>query len=157
MKLPARLVNVGERCSKNLTLSEENIKSFATRVEDFNPLHHDAEYAAQSRFGGLIASGTQPVAYFMAMLASHFCDERQPLGLEFSMKLRKAAHLGDTLTMSWEVTESHWKESLNGDMVTLTGQIVNQRGETVTVGCAKILVMPKSSTAATDTDRAAHA
>jgi predicted Fe-S protein YdhL (DUF1289 family) len=111
----------------------------------------------RQRRGGLIASGTQPVAYFMAMLASHFCDERQPLGLEFSMKLRKAAHLGDTLTMSWEVTESHWKESLNGDMVTLTGQIVNQRGETVTVGCAKILVMPKSSTAATDTDRAAHA
>jgi acyl dehydratase len=143
MKSPARLVKAGERCSKNLTLSEDSIKSFAARVEDFNPLHHDAAYAAQTRFGGLIASGTQPIAHFMAILANHFGGDRQPLGLEFSMKLKKAAHLDDTLTMSWEVTEAHWKESLNGDLVTLTGDIVNQCGEIVILGNAKILVMPK--------------
>jgi acyl dehydratase len=144
MKPPARLVRIGEQCSKQLALSEDNIRSFATRVEDFNPLHHDAAYAAQTRFGGLIASGTQPIAHFTAMLANHFDGARQPLGLEFGMKLKKAAYAGDTLSMRWEITEAHWKDSLQGDLVTLRGEVRNQHGEIVVLGSATVLVMPKA-------------
>jgi len=137
------LVALGEQFSHTLSLPADSIKSFATRVEDFNPLHHDDAYAAQSRFGGLIASGTQPIAHFTAMLATHFSRYSQPLGLEFEMKLKKAAHVDDTLTMSWKVTDAYWKNSLNGEIVTLAGEVVNQRGELLILGTARILVMPK--------------
>ncbi|WP_322059036.1 MaoC family dehydratase [Paraburkholderia sp. J63] len=144
MTSPARVVTIGETCRSTLALSPATVKSFATLVNDLNPLHHDDAYAAQSRFGGLIASGTQPTAYFMALLATHFSQYAQPLGLEFDMKLKRAAHANDVLTFEWRVVDAHWKASLNGDLVKLEGTAVNQHGETLVVGHSTILVMPKA-------------
>lgn len=141
MNEPARVVQIGETCSSTLTLPVESIKSFATLVNDLNPLHHDDAFAAQSRFGGIIASGTQPTAHFMALVATHFSSYAQGLGLEFDIKLKKAVLAGDTLTFSWRVTDAYWKPSLNGDLVTLDGTVINQRGEIALTGRATILAM----------------
>jgi acyl dehydratase len=143
MNTPPRVVTAGEAFSATFSVSTDSIKSFATTVNDLNPLHHDEAYAAQSRFGGLIASGTQPTAHFMALLATHFSTYAQPLGLEFDIKLKKAVHSGDTLTMTWRVVGAFWKASLNGDLTQLEGSVVNQRSETVLTGKSTILVMPK--------------
>jgi acyl dehydratase len=143
MNEPARVVTIGETCRSTLALTPESVKSFGLLVNDLNPLHHDEAYAAQSRFGGLIASGTQPTAHFMALLATHFSQYAQPLGLEFDIKLKRAAHANDTLTFEWRVEEAWWKPSLKGDLVKLAGVASNQNGETLVVGHATILVMPK--------------
>jgi acyl dehydratase len=140
---PPRVVILGETFSSTLTLSVDSVKSFATLANDMNPLHHDDAYAAASRFGGLIASGTQPSAHFMALLATHYSTYAQPLGLEFDIKLKKAVYANDTLTITWRVRDAWWKPSLNGDLTQLDGHVVNQRGETVLVGTSTILVMPK--------------
>jgi acyl dehydratase len=142
-KNPARVVSVGERCSSTLSLPADSIKSFATLVNDTNPLHHDDAFAEASRFGSLIASGTQPTAHLMAVLAMHFSQYALPLGLEFNIKLTRAVKAGDVLALSWEVTDAHWKASLNGDLVKLTGEARNQHGEIVIAAAATILVMPK--------------
>lgn len=141
--MPARLVAIGETCTSTLALTPDSVKSFATLVNDFNPLHHDEAYAAQSRFGGLIASGTQSSAYFMSLLATHFSQRAQPLGLEFDIQMKRAAHANDVLSFEWRVVEAWWKPSLNGDLVKLDGRAANQRDETILTGHATILVMPK--------------
>jgi acyl dehydratase len=143
MNAAPRVVTIGETFSSTLVLSAESVKSFASLVNDFNPLHHDDAYAAQSRFGGLIASGTQPTAHFMALLATHFSAYAQPLGLEFDIKLKKAVYAHDTLINTWRVRDAYWKPSLNGDLTQLDGSVVNQHGETVLLGQSTILVMPK--------------
>ena len=143
MNAPARVVTIGETFRSTLALTPESVKTFALLANDLNPLHHDDAYAEQSRFGGLIASGTQPTAHFMALLATHYSQYAQPLGLEFDIKLKRAAHAHDTLTFEWRVEEAWWKPSLNGDLVKLEGVAVNQKGETLLVGHATILVMPK--------------
>ena len=139
----ARVVTIGESFEATLALPPDSIKHFATLVNDLNPLHHDDAYARASRFGSLIASGTQPSAHLMAMLAAHFSRDAQPLGLEFGIKLTRAAKANDVLTMFWRVTEAKWKASLGGDLVKLEGGARNQHGETVMKGTATILVMPK--------------
>jgi acyl dehydratase len=146
MTVAPRVVTIGETFSATLALSADSVKSFATLVNDLNPLHHDDAYAAQSRFGGLIASGTQPTAHFMALLATHFSAYAQPLGLEFDIKLKKAVRAHDTLTFTWRVRDAHWKASLNGDLTQLDGDVVNQHGDTMLVGTSTILVMPKPDT-----------
>ncbi|NYH18085.1 MaoC family dehydratase [Paraburkholderia bryophila] len=143
MKPAPRIVTIGETFSATLELSAQSVKSFAALVNDFNPLHHDDAYAAQSRFGGLIASGTQPTAHFMALLATHFSRYAQPLGLEFDIKLKKAVHATDTLTINWRVRDAYWKASLNGDLTHLDGTVVNQRGDVMLIGTSTILVMAK--------------
>jgi acyl dehydratase len=144
MNAPPRVVKIGETFRSTLSLSPDSVKSFATLVNDLNPLHHDDAYAEQSRFGGLIASGTQPAAHFMALLATHYSTFAQPLGLEFEIKLKRATYAHDVLTFEWRVEDAWWKPALNGDLVKLVGTAVNQDGETVVAGGATILVMPKS-------------
>jgi len=148
MNAPPRVVTIGETFSSTLALSADSVKSFASLVNDLNPLHHDDAYAAASRFGGLIASGTQPSAHFMALLATHFSTYAQPLGLEFDIKLKKAVYACDTLTITWRVRHAWWKPSLNGDLTQLDGEVVNQRSEIVLLGTSTILVMPKPEVAA---------
>jgi acyl dehydratase len=165
MTAAPRIVTIGETFHSTLALSADSVKSFAKLVNDLNPLHHDDAYAAQSRFGGLIASGTQPTAHFMALLATHFSTYAQPLGLEFDIKLKKAVSANDTLTITWRVRDAHWKASLNGDLTYLEGNVVNQQGHTMLIGTSTILVMPKADASArpaantgtdTDTDTAAN-
>ncbi|HZZ09328.1 MAG TPA: MaoC family dehydratase [Paraburkholderia sp.] len=148
MTAAPRVVTIGETFSSTLALSAESVKTFATLVNDLNPLHHDDAYAAQSRFGGLIASGTQPSAHFMALLATHFSTYAQPLGLEFDIKLKKAVRATDTLTFTWRVRDAYWKPSLNGDLTHLDGHVANQRGEVMLTGASTILVMAKHGTPA---------
>ncbi|SAK45544.1 dehydratase [Caballeronia temeraria] len=138
----ARVVTIGESFEATLALPPDSIRHFATLVNDLNPLHHDDAYARASRFGTLIASGTQPTAHLMAMLAAHFSQYAQPLGLEFGIRLTRAVKAHDVLTMSWRVTEAKWKASLNGDLVKLEGGARNQLGETVMKATATIVVMP---------------
>lgn len=146
-KKAPRVVHIGERFTATLALPPDSIKSFATLVNDHNPLHHDDAYAEASRFGSLIASGTQPTAHLMAMLATHFSTRARPLGLEFGIKLARAVKANDVLAMSWQVTEAHWKSSLNGDLVKLEGQALNQHGEVMVKASATIVVMPKEQDA----------
>ncbi|WP_245933136.1 DUF1289 domain-containing protein [Caballeronia novacaledonica] len=141
----ARVVTIGESIEATLALPPDSIKHFATLVNDLNPLHHDDAYARASRFGSLIASGTQPSAHLMAMLATHFSRDAQPLGLEFGIKLTRAVKANDVITMFWRVTEAKWKTSLNGDLVKLEGGARNQHGETVMKATATIVVMPKET------------
>jgi acyl dehydratase len=138
----ARVVTVGETFETTLDLPPESIRHFAALVNDTNPLHHDDTYARASRFGTLIASGTQPTAHLMAMLAAHFSRDAQPLGLEFGIKLTRAVKANDTLTLRWRVIEAKWKQSLGGDLVKLEGGASNQLGETVMKATATIIVMP---------------
>ncbi|OTP67549.1 Acyl dehydratase [Caballeronia sordidicola] len=142
-----RVVRVGERMEATLELPPDSIKSFATLVNDQNPLHHDDAYAEASRFGSLIASGTQPTAHLMAVLATHFSAYAQPLGLEFGIKLVRAVKVNDVLAMRWLVTDAHWKASLDGDLVKLDGEVLNQLGETVVTATATIVVMPRKARA----------
>ncbi len=138
----ARVVMIGESFEATLSLPPDSIRHFATLVDDRNPLHHDEAYARASRFGALIASGTQPTAHLMAMIATHFSRYAQPLGLEFGIRLTRAVKANDVITMRWQVIEAKWKASLRGDLVKLAGGALNQAGDTVMKATATIVVMP---------------
>jgi len=69
-----------ERFSAQLALEPDAASAFASAVGDTNPLHHDAEFAASTRFGRLLASGPQTTAHLLALTASHFSKRGAMLG-----------------------------------------------------------------------------
>jgi acyl dehydratase len=138
-----RNARIGETFERSVTIGAEEIRAFAASVADFNPLHHDEAAAARSRFGALIASGTHSASLLMALTATHFSQRAQPLGLDFSLKFRKAVKAGDTLQLRWTVTRIEFKPSLNGELVSLDGEAVNQHGEVALSSTALLLVMDK--------------
>jgi acyl dehydratase len=105
-------VAVGEVFEREVTFDEAGARAFAMLVGDFNPVHHDEDFAKQRNFGGLIISGTQSVAMMMAMTATFLSARGPALGLEYNFRFRKPVRMGETVKMSWVVTAVTPKPSL---------------------------------------------
>ena len=132
-----------ERFSTVLALDPSATRAFAQAVGDPNPLHHDADYAAGTRFGRLLASGPQTTAHLLALTASHFSRRGAMLGLEFSVRFRRPVYADETITLEWLVISVKRHDRLDGEIIDLRGRIRNQNGETAVGAKGRVLVTPK--------------
>lgn len=125
---------VGERFrSKGVTLTEAEIISFALAY-DPQPFHLDAVAAAQSPFGGLIASGLQTFALGWRMFLQEGAFSACSLGSPGIDELRWTAPVkpGDTLRTEAEVIETRPSGSKpDRGTLKMAYRMTNQRGETV--------------------------
>jgi acyl dehydratase len=122
-------VNVGDTFQKTVTINAAAIKQFAIAAGDRNPLHHNERLAEQSRFGGLIASGTHTSALTLGVIASYLSERWPSLGLGFSVRLKKAVRAGETLTVSGRVVSITPKPSLKGDLAVIEAEMRNADGQ----------------------------
>jgi acyl dehydratase len=136
----ARYAAVGEEFEALLPLPADEVARAAAANGDENPLHHDEAFARGTRFGGLIASGTQVVARFMGLSATWSSRRGAALGLEFSFRLRKAARAGDTLRLRWRVVRVEPKARLGGELLFLEGEVRDGEGDVAVTGAATVLV-----------------
>ena len=95
----------GERFSTEVTLTPESVAGFARDVGDDNPVHHDPQFAAGTRFGRLIASGPHTTALLLALTAAHFSKRGAMLGLEFWQRFRKPVFADETILLEWLVVK----------------------------------------------------
>jgi acyl dehydratase len=98
--------------------------------------------ASATRFGGLIASGTQTTGILLGSVANHLFPGNASLGLECSFKLRKAVPARSAMTVRWTVLTITPKPSLAGVIVTLRGGLYDEAGIAAVEANATILVMP---------------
>jgi acyl dehydratase len=132
---------VGETFSKEVLFDAAGIAEFARLCGDTNPLHHNATYAAGSRFGGIIASGPQVTSLLMAMIAAFFAPRGPGVGLGFNFRLRSAVRAGETVTMRWRVTAVRPKRSLGGHVISLEGEAVRPDGAVAVAATGEVLGM----------------
>ena len=107
---------------------------------DNNPIHYDAEFAASTRFGRPIASGTHTTALLLALTASHFAPYGAMLGLEFWVRFRRPVYADETIVLEWLVVEVTPSERLGGDLVDLRGRVRTVAGETAVGARGRVLV-----------------
>jgi len=135
---------VGEIFERVVTFDEAGARAFARLVGDENPIHHDEVFAAQSRFGGLIISGTQSVAYLMAMTATFVSARGAALGLEYGFRFRKGVRMGETVKLSWVVTDITPKPGL-GDIVSFDASLtVLSSGDVAVTGWGKCALVKET-------------
>ena len=132
-----------ERFSTRLSLEPSAVSAFAHAVGDTNPVHHDADLAAKSRFGRLIASGPQTTAHLLALTASHFSKRGAMLGLEFWVRFRQAIYADETITLEWLVVSVKRHPRLDGEIIDLRGRIRKETGETAVGAKGRVLVTEK--------------
>lgn len=125
---------VGERFrSRGATFTEAAIVDFAMRF-DPQPIHIDAEVAAQGVFGGLIASGFHTLSQTFRLFYDQGILGMASLGSPGFDELRWLAPVrpGDTVHAEVEVLETRPSASKpDRGIVKLRYAAVNQRGETV--------------------------
>jgi 3-hydroxybutyryl-CoA dehydratase len=119
-----------ERFSSEVTLSPATVVDFANAAGDNNPMHHDPEFAATTRFGRPTASGPHTTALLLALTASHFSKTGAMLGLEFWVRFRRPIYTDETILLEWMVVKVTPNEKLKGEIVELRGRIKGQDGET---------------------------
>ena len=129
-----------ERFSAVLALEPGATGAFARVVGDSNPLHHDADFAATTRFGRVLASGPQTTAHLMALTASHFSKRGAMLDLEFWFRFRRPVYADETITLEWLVVAVKESSRLGGEIVDLRGRIRKQNGETAVGAKGRVLV-----------------
>ncbi len=130
-----------ERFSSQVQLSPDSVADFARAAGDMNPLHHDAEFAARSRFGKLIASGPQTSAMLMALTASHFSKSANMLGLDFWFRFKKPVLADESVKLEWMVISVQPCARLAGDLVDLRGRLVNESGQTAVGAKGRVLIL----------------
>ena len=100
--LPFRL---GETFTRDVILDAASIRAFAMLTGDSNPLHHDESAAARSRFGRLIASGSQTASLLASMTAAIVTERCDSLGLEIAFRFRAAVLVDEPMRMEVELVE----------------------------------------------------
>ncbi len=127
-------IAVGDSASIERTLTLEDIQLFALMSGDMNPQHLDAEFAASTRFHGLIAHGMWGAALISAVLGTRLPGPGT-VYLGQTLKFRAPVRIGDTLVISVTVTARDSERHT----LTLACGCVNQRGEVVIDGEASVL------------------
>jgi 3-hydroxybutyryl-CoA dehydratase len=130
----------GERFSSEVTLSPEMVSEFAKAAGDNNPIHHNSEFAASTRFGRPTASGPHTTALLLALTASHFSKKGAMLGLEFWVRFRRPIYADETIRLEWMVVKVTPNKKLQGEIVELRGRIKGQDGKTSLGAKGRVLV-----------------
>lgn len=130
-------------------VTEQEIIEFARRY-DPQDFHTDPLKAAQSRFGGLIASGWLTCALMMRMLTDHYLTRNASLSSPGLDEVRWLAPVrpGDVLHARVTVLEAR-RSSSKPDRGILRSKIevLNQRGEAVMTMLALNLIACRSTPA----------
>jgi acyl dehydratase len=129
-----------ERFSAEVALSPAIVVEFANAAGDNNPIHHDPEFAATTRFGRPTASGPHTTALLLALTAAHFSKKGAMLGLEFWVRFRRPIYADETIRLEWMVVKVTPNQKLRGEIVELRGRIKGQDGKTSLGAKGRVLV-----------------
>ena len=129
-----------ERFSSEVTLTPAMVGAYARAAGDDNPVHHDPRFAASTRYGRVIASGTHTTALLLGLTASHFAKKGAMVGLEFWVRFRRPIYADETIRLEWLVVKVTPNEKLHGDVVELRGRIKGADGQTAVGAKGRVLV-----------------
>lgn len=132
-----------DRFSAEYAPTPEIVSKQALAVGDDNPIHHDIEFAASTRYGRPIASGTHTTALLLGLTASYFSKGMSMVGLDYWVGFKRPIYADETITMEWLVIRVTPNVKLGGSIVELRGRILGQDGKTSMGAKGRLLITKK--------------
>ncbi len=126
-------LSVGQQATREVTVSEAMIRSYAELTGDFNPLHFDADFAGRTRFERLIAQGGITTGLLHALVAMDMPGPGSVF-VRQEWSFPRPVYIGDTLRAHATVKSVRASRGL----AKLEFFVVNQRGEEVLEGQATV-------------------
>lgn len=123
----------GDTATFTRTLTEKELVLFAAVSGDYNPVHLDPDFAANSIFEERIAHGMWSGSLISAALAT-VMPGPGTIYLDQSLSFKRPVKLDDTLTVNLTVLR---KESKN--RVVFQCSVTNQKNQKVVIGEAKVI------------------
>ncbi|MFC2045151.1 MaoC family dehydratase [Chloroflexota bacterium] len=116
-------------------ITQPDINLYAEGSGDFNPIHIDESFAAQTPLGGTIAHGMLILAYISEMMTDAFDKEWFSAG-KLSVRFKTPARPEDTITASGKVSSIEQKDGV--PCINCEVESRNQNGEVVIIGNAVV-------------------
>ena len=134
-------IEVGEQYeSPGRTVTETDIVIFAGLSGDYNVLHTDAEFMKSSIFGERIAHGLLGLA-IQSGLFSRATQTYATLAFAgLRWKFKGPIKIGDTIRVQAKVVGKKETSKADRGVITLSRQVINQRGEVVQEGETDVMV-----------------
>ena len=129
-------ISIGDKFAKTRKVTDELVRAFAEVSGDYNPIHLDEAFAAQTRFGRRIAHGMLSGAFISAVLGYEF-EERKIVYLSQKMKFVSPVFIGDTITTTAIVKQIREERGI----VTLETICTNQAGTVTVQGEAMVMIL----------------
>jgi 3-hydroxybutyryl-CoA dehydratase len=126
-------IKVGDEASLTRTITEVHIVNYAGLTGDWNPVHADAEYAAQSMFGERIAHGMLVAGLISAVLGTQLPGPNS-IYLGQDLNFVAPVMIGDTIKVVVTVTDKRHEKRI----IKLRTTAHNQRGQMVIDGSAVV-------------------
>jgi 3-hydroxybutyryl-CoA dehydratase len=120
-------------------IGQEKINLYAQASGDFNPIHVNQAFAAQTPLGGTVAHGMLILAYVSEMMTRAF-GRGWLEGGKLSVRFKVPARPGDTITATGRINSVD--ETGVTSYANCSVETHNQRGETVVVGNARVKLLP---------------
>lgn len=127
-------IAVGDTAAIERTLTAEDIQLFAVMSGDVNPQHLDPDFAASTRFHGVIAHGMWGASLISAVLGTRLPGPGT-IYLSQTLKFLAPVHIGDTLTIRVTVRS---KDEARKELV-LDCSCVDQAGQYAIQGEARVV------------------
>ncbi len=118
---------------KNIT--QEKINLYAEASGDFNPIHIDESFAAQTPLGGTIAHGMLILAYISELMTQEF-GISWISGGNLSIRFKAPARPGDTVMVSGVIDKITYENDCTNISCNLT--CCNQKDEIIVTGGATV-------------------
>lgn len=137
--------SVGEKFSLGtVVMKEEEMINFATQF-DPQRFHLDPEAAAETIYGGLIASGWHTGSLMMKLLAEGFLGEHSVGAAGLSeLSWPAPVRVGDVLTLTVEIMKKRESKSRQYlGLIEIKNQLVNQNGEVALQAVPTMLIAMK--------------
>lgn len=125
---------VGDWAEVSRVVDRDTVRDFVETTGDANPMHSDAAFAAQTRFGEVIAPGLLTGSLVSAVIGTRLPGPGT-IYLSQDLHFRRPVRLGETVTARVEVAEVHPERN----RVRLRTVCLNQEGEVVLDGEAWVL------------------
>ena len=120
------------------TITQQRLDAYGAAAGDFNPLHWDAEFAAGTQFGGIIAHGMLTLALIARSMTAAYGRDWLETG-SLKVRFKGAAYLGDRVESHCRVTKA---EQLPGyQRITCAVAVVNgDSGQELVTGTATVKI-----------------
>src|SRR3954452_20617766 len=128
------------------TVIEPDIDAFAGLTADFNPVHMDEMFAAQSSFKGRITHGPMIVGMAFGLASRADVMDGTVLALlEIGWKFIKPVRPGDSISAVFTVLHKRPTRTPDRGVVTLQIDVLDQHSEVAQIGTAKTLIRRKDA------------
>ena len=127
------------------TVTEADLVNFAGLSGDYNPIHLDAEYSAESTYGRRVAHGLLIFSMVSGLLVqTAVLDGTLAAFREIkNLKFRQPVYIGDTIRAEFDVRKSSQLKGADAGLVEFGAKVLKQDDLTVVTGRLSLLILTR--------------